>query len=169
MRTYNQAAWSAKDQKITRRNGGDAEKKKIGRRRDASSSTESPCHKWDTRRGGQESRPDPEIPFSFSRPRGVPRKFRDRVFSAKRRAIQPQLITCKTVIGPLKAWVNVATCRDGFRKFRDTMTHSARQTTKLNFLGHFARTRSCISEKFRKKKGLLAFSSTSSKKIGKET
>lgn len=169
MRTYKQAAWSAKDQKITRRNGGDAEKKKIGRRRDASSSTESPCHKWDTRRGGQESRPDPEIPFSFSRPRGVPRKFRDRVFSAKRRAIQPQLITCKTVIGPLKAWVNVATCRDGFRKFRDTMTHSARQTIKLNFLGHFARTRSCISEKFRKKKGLLAFSSTSSKKIGKET
>lgn len=49
--------------------------------------------------------------------RGVPRKFRDRVFSAKRGAIQPQLITSKTVIGPLKAWVNVATCRDGFENF----------------------------------------------------
>lgn len=73
--TYNEAIWSGRDRmEVWRRR-----RKKIRRRRDASSSTESPCHKWDTRRGGQESRPDPEIPFSFSRPRRSAKIQRSRI------------------------------------------------------------------------------------------
>lgn len=128
--TYNEAIWSGRDRmEVWRRR-----RKKIRRRRDASSSTESPCHKWDTRRGGQESRPDPKIPFSFSRPRR----------SAK---IQRSRILCQTGRDPTA--INHVQNRDRaaesmskrcdvpwrVRKFRDTMTHS----TKLNFLRHFAR------------------------------
>lgn len=145
--------------KIQRRNGGTEEKKKkeIG---DASRSTESPCHKRDTRRGGQESRPDPEIPFSFSR-RSAKIQRSALVFSAKRGAIQPRLITSKTVIGPLKAWVNVATWRDGFPKFRHAVTHSARQ----NRIFFDVSTRLGEEEISRKKD----FRFPPRKKIGKET
>lgn len=135
---------------------GGEKKKEIG---DASRSTESPCHKRDTRRGGQESRPDPEIPFSFSR-RSAKIQRSALVFSAKRGAIQPRLITSKTVIGPLKAWVNVATWRDGFPKFRHAVTHSARQ----NRIFFDVSTRLGEEEISRKKDFRFP-----RKKIGKET
>lgn len=94
------------------------------------------------RRAGQESRPDPEIPLSLPLwPLRVPGKFRSRLrLPTTRRPIRPLLITCKTVIGPLKAWVNVSTYRNEdrlkiFRNVRPTDdAFEETQTDRFNLL-----------------------------------
>lgn len=98
----------------------------------------------ETRSGGTPRRPriatwprDTAFPPSVLATFHVPRKF--QIVSSPGSVIRPQLITPETVIGPLKAWVNVRTCRDEGR-LKILRNDFDRQTTNATQM--FAETES---------------------------